>query len=188
MRQVKYADIRASIQSGDRMEFASTGAVGKIIMFFTKEIVNHTAMCLSIAEYTPDPPHQKFLLEADFPRIELNPISRDLEGYTGKCYYAPLIATDAQRKTMADWALQQSGKDYDLGSLFANAIARTNANMAKLFCSELYFIALVSARLIVGAKLQGNSVVDYNGNPVKAPRPGEFGRYPIFGETVEVVG
>ena len=186
MRIVKYADIRASIQSGDRMEFASSGIVGRLIRWFDKQYVNHTAMCLSITEFSPDPPHEKFLMEADFPRVELNPISRDLDGYTGKVFYTPLIATDEERKLMADWALSVSGTDYDLKSLFKNAIARVNANMAELFCSELEFIGLVIGRKIIGAELRNGTVVDHNGTPIKAPRPGEFGVYEIWGETVQV--
>ena len=187
MRTVKYSDVRDYIKSGDRMEFASHGFVGWAIRLFTRKIVNHTAMCLSIMEFSPDPPHQKFLLEADFPRVELNPISRDLDNYTGKVYFTPLIATDAQRQTMADWALQQAGKKYDLKNLFKNAIARVNANAADLFCSELYFIALVAAGKIIGAELRGDSVVDHNGLPIKAPVPGGFDIYNIWGETVQVV-
>ena len=188
MKQVKYAEIRDSIKSGDRIEFAGNTVIGRLIRWFTKDAVNHTALALSIDEYTDCPGNRKFILEAEADGIVLNTLSHDIQTANGKVFYTPLLPLfDDRRKRIADWALQQVGTGYDFGSLFRNALGSVNADMKKLFCSEYYFFALVQAGIIPGCEMRGLKVVDHNGGPVKSPRPGEVGRYPVFGETVEIV-
>lgn len=188
MKQVKYADIRDSIKSGDRIEFAGNTVIGRLIRWFTKDAVNHTALALSIDEYSNYLGNRKFILEAESDGIVLNTLSHDIQTADGKVFYTPLLLQfDDRRKQIADWALQQVGTGYDFGSLFKNVLGAVNADMKKLFCSEYYFIALVQAGIIPGCELCGKIVTDHNGGPVKSPRPGEFGRFPVFGETVEIV-
>ncbi len=188
MRTFKYADIRDLIRSGDRLEFAGKSVIGRVIRWFTKEAVNHTALALSIDEYSNYVGNRKFVLEADSPGIVLNTLSHDLQTASGAVYWTPLLPhCDGARQRIADWALQQVGKPYDYRSLIKNALGTVNADMKKLFCSEYYFIALVVGGLIPGTIFTDGKVIDRNGAPVKAPRPGEFGRFPIFGETVEVI-
>ena len=188
VKTVKYNDIRGSIKCGDRMEFASKSILGNVIRWFTKETVNHTALCMSIDEYAEYCGNRKFLLEAEADGIVLHTISKALCDYSGRVFYTPVLPQfEEKRKLIADWALQQVGTKYDYGSLFKNMIGRVNAEMGKLFCSEFFFIALVQAGCIPGAKMSGSKIVDLNGAPVESPRPGEFDRFPIFGETVEIV-
>ena len=188
MKKMKYVEIRDSIKTGDRFEFASKSVLGSIIRWFTKEEVNHTALALSIDEYSNYPGNRKFLLEALPDGIDLRPASLDVQECKGSVYYTPLLSLfDSRRQSMADWGLQQVGKPYDYGNLFKNIFGAVNAEMKKFFCSEYYFVALVSAGIVPGTEIKGGKVVDLNGAPVKAPRPGEFGSFPIFGETIEII-
>jgi hypothetical protein len=189
MRMYKYDDIRSEIRSGDRIEFAGKSIVGRLIRFFDKQTVNHTALALSIDEYTDHPGNRKFILEANAGGIELNTLSGAMKNADGLVYWTPLTSEYYHcRNAIADWALQNVGVKYDFGNLFKNAFARVNADIRKMFCSEYYFCALVAGGCLPGYVLKGYMVVDaVTGKPVKAPRPGEFGKYKIFGETTEII-
>jgi uncharacterized protein YycO len=172
MRIAKYTDIRHLIKTGDRIEFAEHTALGRIIRFFTKRLVNHTAMALSIDQFSNYVGNRKFVIEAEPDGVNVNPLSLAMQRATGKVFWTPLKPThDNQRDAAGDFALQQAGKAYDLGSLFKNAWMRVSADARKMFCSELYFLALKAGGLVSGAN---------------APRPGEFDQFPIFGETIEI--
>jgi hypothetical protein len=47
---------------------------------------------------------------------------------------------------------------------------------------------LVIGRLVAGVVMNNKGcAVDHEGRPVKAPRPGEFDRFPVYGETLEII-
>jgi uncharacterized protein YycO len=188
MRQVIYQEIRDQVQSGDRFEFASNSILGHMIRWFCP--MSHTALALSIDEYSNNIDNHKFLLEAEGGGIELHLLSKDLQTAGGAVYWTSLLPQfDSNRKEIADWALQQVGTKYAYGDLFRNALGRVNADFQKLFCSEYYFIALVAGECLPQFHIDDKSkmVVDGKGGPVKSPRPGEFNQYPIFGETLRVI-
>lgn len=188
MTRIKYADIRDLIKTGDRIEFAGKGVVGRLIRWFTKEPTNHTAIALDINEYSPETPgNRKFVLEADPDGIVLHTLSNDLKEADGDVFWTPLKPCfDPMRPLIADWALQRVGAKYDFGSLFKNAFARVNASMRKLFCSEYLFLSRVAAGIVVGVSLNAKGeAVDGAGKAVKAPRPGEMGE--CDGETIQLI-
>ena len=189
MKQAKYEEIRDGIKCGDRFEFAGDSILGRLIRWFDKQPVNHTALALSIDEYSNYAGNRKFLLEAESDGIVLNTASHDILKYGGRVYWTPLLPSfDECRAAIVDWALQQVGTGYDFGNLFKNAIAHVSADMRKMFCSEFYFIALVSGGCLPQYHLSpAGCVIDGMLKPVPAPRPGEFGQFPIFGETVEIL-
>lgn len=187
-----YDEIRDRIKCGDLFEFGSASLLGRAIRFFTKQEVNHSALGMSIDEYSNYSGNRKFLLEADPDGIVLNTCSRSIQECLdngGVVYWSPLLPQyDSQRPFIADWALQQVGIKYDYGSLFKNAIARVNASVRKLFCSEFVFISLVTGRVLRQYRLDDSgAVTTLRGEPVKAPRPGEFRQFGCYGEPVRIV-
>jgi hypothetical protein len=190
--QVKtYEEMRDFIQCGDLFEFGGNSLIGKAIRFFTKQQVNHSALGMSINEYSNHAGNRKFVLEADPDGIVLNTASKSVQDCLksgGVVFWYPLAAIhDYKRNMVADWALQMVGTKYDFGSLFKNAISKVNASVRKLFCSEFVFISLVSAGIFLNYKLVDGKVVDMSGQPVKAPRPGEFEQYGCYGDPVQIV-
>ena len=190
--QVKtYEEMRDFIQCGDLFEFGGNSLIGKVIRFFTKQQVNHSALGMSINEYSNHAGNRKFVLEADSYGIVLNTSSKDVQDCLksgGAVFWYPLAAIhDSKRILMADWALQMVGTKYDYGSLFKNAISKVNASVRKLFCSEFVFVALVAAGVLPQYKIVDTAVVTLEELPVKAPRPGEFKRYGCYGDPVRIV-
>jgi hypothetical protein len=189
MKCYAYNEIRDLVKTGDRLEFAGSSFLSKTIRFFTKQSVNHTALALSIDNWSKYPGNRKFVLEAEPEGVVLRPLSLDLQVKGTICYWTPLAtATTANRDAMANYALQMLGKKYDFGSLFLNALGPVHSDARKFFCSELYFMSLVAGGLLLGHYLADNGdVVDEKGKKINSPRPGEFGKFPIFGETALLV-
>jgi hypothetical protein len=185
MVTMKYSDISALIQVGDKIEFASNGFLGRLIRWFTKQTVNHTA--LASGEMGSN---QNFVLEANAPGIELEPLIKDITSCSGAVYWTPLLmGFDALRPAIGKWAVDQCGTPYDYEGLFANMFGHVSANTKYDFCSEFYFCSLVAGGVLPQFKIVGCKVEDGHGNPVPAPRPGEFEkRFPdVFGETVRIL-
>jgi hypothetical protein len=186
---VPYESIRDGIKSGDGFEFAGATAIGHIIRFFSKQKVNHTALCLSIDEYSDYLGNRKFFLQANPGGIELSPISRYLNNFKGKAYYYRLRATDQQRRLIADWALQQADTPYAYKNLAQNIFGHVSADAQRLFCSEFRFIALVVGGVIPHLVFNKHTGCVYdvrNGRKVPAPRPGELERYNVDEPAVEI--
>lgn len=187
-----YHEIRGLIKTGDLIEFGSASLLGKAIRFFTKQEVNHSALALSIDQYSAYVGNRKFVLEANPPGIELHTAGKDVADCLaddGTVYWYPLLPKfDNQRNAIADFALQLVGTKYDYGSLFKNAISRVNADMRKLFCSEFVFLSLVAGKVIPGLYFDADGkVVDSGNKPVKAPRPGEFKQYGVHGPAIRLL-
>lgn len=157
---IYYSQIRPLIKTGDMLEWKARSVVGGTIRFFTRKAVNHTSLCLDLNQYLHWQEPHKFVLEANSGGIELNLISTILQDFRGEFYWSALKPEfDHLRKDIARWALLKIGTPYDFGSLLRNAWGRVSANARRLFCSEYYFLALKSVRLVAGEK---------------SPRPGEF--------------
>ena len=91
--QVKtYEEMRDFIQCGDLFEFGGNSLIGKVIRFFTKQQVNHSALGMSINEYSNHAGNRKFVLEADSYGIVLNTSSKDVQDCLksgGQCFGIP---------------------------------------------------------------------------------------------------
>ncbi len=188
MRVATYKELRSEFQTGGLLEFCAHGELGTAIREFTKQDVNHSAMVIRVDDFSADPSHQVFILEADT-KIRLVPASFDLDAFTGEVYYSPLLPEfDHCRNDIAAWAMDQLGKDYDYESLFRNMFGPVYADSGRMFCSELVFIADVAGGVAKGKyALIDGKVWDAYGNQVKAPVPGTFGQYEWYGERVAIV-
>jgi len=186
-----YQTIRERIKTGDILEWQSKSIIGSAIRFITKQEVNHTSLCIDLQQYLHWLEPHKFVLEANAPGIELNLISRELGEYKGgHCWWYKLkdIYND-KRNYIANSALLQVGKKYDYNSLFKNIISRANAEANNYFCSEFAFIELVKENIISGLHFNYTKqiVLDIKDEPVKAPRPGEFGQFGIFENPIQII-
>ena len=188
MRVATYEELRSEIMTGGLLEFDAHGALGSDIREFTKQDVNHSALIVRVNDFSQDPDHQVFILEAET-SIRLVPASFDLNNFSGEVYYSPLLPQFADKqKSIADWAMAQLGKDYDYESLFKNMFGTVYAEANKMFCSELVFIALVAGGVFAGKySLINGKVWDANGHQVKAPVPGTFGPLGCYGDRIMVV-
>jgi hypothetical protein len=167
----EYIKYRPQMKTGDRLEFTGRSPLGWAIRLFTRKKVNHTAVVLQIPY--PGLENRLFSIEALDDGIEIHLLSRRLQTYKGKVYYAALIASDEKRLKMGKWMLLHEGIWYDWKSLLANAFKRVSQDAQRLFCSEFYQMALADVNLIPKDE--------------KALRPGEFDRYDIFGTEVRII-
>ena len=167
-----YIANRDIMLTGDLIEFASEGIVGRIIRWFTKKQVNHTSMICCLPNYKSITEPHVYIMEAMPEGSELNLLWRVLVKYKGKAYFLKLRASNEQRKKLSDWLLEHDGVDYDYKGLFKNAAGKVSANAQKMFCSELAFLALKSAGIIEGSK---------------APVPGEFENLGCYYSPTEII-
>ena len=188
MRVATYDEIRPELATGGLLEFCAHGELGTAIRAFTHQDVNHSAMIVRVDDFSADPAHQVFILEADT-KIRLVPASFDLDAFNGEVYYSPLLPQfDYCRNNIAAWAMDQLGLDYDYPSLFKNMFGTVYADSGRMFCSELVFIADVAGGVFAGKySLINGKVWDAFGNEVKAPVPGTFGQYGIYGDRIGIV-
>jgi hypothetical protein len=185
MKTAKYSDIASLMQAGDKIEFASSGLLGRLIRWFTKQTVNHTALVSGTMGST-----QNFVLEANAPGIELEPLIRDMQDKNTQVFWTPLLRNfDPLRPVIEKWAVSQCGTPYDYRGLLANMFGHVAADTKYDFCSEFFFCSLVAGGVLSQFKIVGCQIEDEYGNPVPAPRPGEFeARFPgVFGDTVQII-
>jgi len=184
-----YYPVRDRIQTGDMLEWRSGGIIGPVIRLFTGKDRNHTSMCVALGDHVQFLKPHKYIMEANFPGLELELISRRLEDYGGQVWWSHLKGgTPEMRDRMEKWALLQVGVKYDFGGLLWNAVARVSANARRLFCSEAYYIALVVGGFIPHLHYDEKSkrVIDERGYGVHAPRPGEFEWYELHDPPVRI--
>jgi len=168
----EYNALRKYMKSGDLIEWGSASMIGGIIRFFTKKKVNHSSILLNLDTFA-GLEERRFVLEALEHGVELNLMSTRLKDFKGSVYWSPLkLEHDSLRSEIAAWALQRVGTDYDYKSLFANIFGKVSQDGKKFFCSEYYHMAMVKAGILP---------------PGKAARPGEFGKFNIHENTVQIL-
>lgn len=188
MKLAHYEDIRDQIQTGDMIEFGSSSIIGYSIRLFTRKDVNHTSIAVSFDNWKSYHGNRKFLLQADPEGIDLDVLSRELKNYKGKVYWYRLKEQyNHLRNDMGSWAIEQVGVKYDYGSLFKNMFGAVSATAKKFFCSEYNFFALVVGKVLPQYKInKKREIIDNKGKKVKAPRPGEFGKFKVYEERVRI--
>jgi len=168
----KYKTIQNEIHSGDLIEWKSNNLVGRLIRLFTKKDVNHTSLCIRLQDCENYEKPHRFILEANARGIELHLLSKSIEGYNGRAYYYRLKPEhDAVREGIVQWALIQVGTKYDYKSLFKNILGSVNADAKRFFCSEFAYLAYRQVSIV---------------NDGKSPRPGEFGKFNLFLNRIEL--
>lgn len=149
------------MKSGDLIECASDGWLGRAIRWRTGKNVNHSSMLLRLDEYC-GMRDRRYLIEAEARGLEVNILSEWIEDYGGMVWWSPLKATDAQRSVMVSWAFNEMcrGRGYDYRGLVAQLWRRVSISGKRMFCSELYHAGLIEAGIAPAETI--------------ARRPGEF--------------
>lgn len=161
----KYMECRPGMKSGDLVEFRSASTIGRMIRYFTKKDVNHSAFLFRIDEFV-GLKDRVFIIEALGKGLEINALSLRLKEYEGAAYWYPLKSDyEGFRDRMSSYAFLQEAKvvekQYDYVSLFSNIFGPVSIDAKKFFCSEFYQASLIAANMM--------------GIGYKALRPGEFG-------------
>jgi hypothetical protein len=153
-----YAANRDLFQTGDIIEFSSSGVIGKIIRLFTKKKVNHSSMVVRLAFHKSITEPHIYIMEANPRGVEFNLLSRVLEKHDGSAWWLrlnpsavrgklPGVTFDDVWQQIADFLVEQEGLKYDYKSLFKNAFGKVSVDAAKYFCSELCCAALAKVNL-----------------------------------------
>jgi hypothetical protein len=170
-----YREFSPHMKSGDLIEFASPGPIGKAIRAVTKKKVNHTAIV--IRSDIKGIEERRWMLEADLGGLEPELISKVLPNYSG-AWWSPLKPEfEDKRDAIVAWAIIQmvvKKRRYDFGSLFKNLLGHVNLDAARFFCSEYMVGALIAAKIIP------------EGEKNKVRRPGEFAELGVFGREARI--
>lgn len=166
MRMLHYFRCRKFMQTGDLLLWSSGTVLGWLIRKFSGSHVNHAGMVIQFKEFG-GLKNRRWTLEYLEHGGEFNLVSERLKRYKGQLW---LYRLDPEfnhlREDLAIWAFLNKGKDYDYGSLFKQAIGRVSADAKKFFCSEYYYLALLTHGIV---KLQKH-----------APRPGDLPSLGVF--------
>jgi hypothetical protein len=154
-----YKAYRDAMKTGDLIETAASTILGRMIRWVTKKDVNHSAFLAHLTDVSD----RVYLVEALSKGIELNRLSRSIDGYKGTVWWYPLKPEwEPARKVMLKFALDAcaQGIGYDYTALIKNMFSKVSRDAKSYFCSEFYDMALVKAGMVDGLS--------------KARRPGEF--------------
>jgi len=174
MSMDRYIKSRPLIETADLLQWRSKGVIGAAIRWFSKiryfgspaliEDVNHSGGAIRFDRYS-NGVDRRWTLEAINGGIDLNLISRQLEGYEGVLYLHKLKeAYSPFRDLIAGNLLCRKGTKYDFGNLFKQMFAAASVDAREFFCSEAVYWAGLEAGLAPAA-----------GWPVKrAPKPAEM--------------
>jgi len=174
---IQYLTYRADMGNGDLLEFASDSLIGKIIRFFTKKDVNHTAILWCVDQFK-NVRNRKFIMEALNYGIELNLISQRLTKYKGVVYWYPLKDEyHKYRDEVASICLLAEGRTneirYDYLALIRNMFGKVSVDVEKYsFCSEF-------AQWV----LQESGILEKQPH---ALRPGEFDNLGIYKKRIPI--
>jgi hypothetical protein len=161
-----YMSIREQMKTGDMLEWASNGIVGKIIRWRSGPY-SHTSGIIRMSEYE-GLERRRFAIEAAEKGLVLTVLSTDLKKYDGHCWWYPLKEDwNPMRQGIGEKALAAIGTPYDFQSLFKNALGHVSADAKRLFCSEAWYI--------------------FYGFKGKAPTPSEMPKLGIFKEPVQII-
>jgi hypothetical protein len=163
----QYDGLRNLIKTGDLVEFASNGIIGRAIMAVTHKKVSHSALVVRLPYANSE---RRYIIEAVRTGLEFQLLSDVLQHYDGKVIWYGLKAKyDDRRDIIGEWAFQELSqhKGYDFGGVVAQLWGRVSLDAKKYFCSELIDDAYISCGIITP-------------DPKGARRPGDFVPLSIF--------
>jgi len=171
----KYYKVQHLIRTGDHLGWKSSGIVGKLIRLKTGNTINHSSMAIRLNYEGLE--KRRYDVGALNRGIEFHMLSRMLEKYNGKVWWYPLKNEyNELRPKIAMKAFEFIDTPYDYGNLFKNVLGRVSTNLAKLFCSEFYNLALWSVGIDTGWPVPG-----------KAPTPADVHRMKIFKDKIQIL-
>lgn len=163
----QYDGLRNVIKTGDLIEFASNGFIGRTIMAVTHKGVSHSALVIRLP-YEGSP--RRYIIEAVRTGVEFQLLSDVLQHYDGTViWYGLKKEYDDKREGIGEWAFQELSqhKAYDFGGVVAQLWGRVSLDARKYFCSEWIDAAYIEAGII-------------KPNPRGSRVPGEFVPLGIF--------
>jgi hypothetical protein len=145
----QYHNVRPMMKTGDLLTYRTRGIVSSLIHIWSAD--NHAGLVLDLDEYQGEK-GRRWTLEALSGGVHTNLLSHVLEGVDGQVFWHQLKSefNGARPKIMAFMLDQTGATEYDFGSLFKNIFGRVHADLNKLFCSELVFMAWRDAGIVAG--------------------------------------
>lgn len=145
-----YYMARDRIRTGDPIQFASDTGIGKVIQWWTKSEVNHTAMAIRFKDFEEEV-DRVFIIEALEHGLQLSSLSERLKTQKGRAYWLPLNEQfNLIRKKIGGNGLLYLGNrikyDYQ-GCILGNMFGRAKKDATKLFCSEAFWLFVEKAVL-----------------------------------------
>ena len=171
----QYDGLRTLIKTGDLVEFASNGIIGKSIMAVTHKGVSHSSLVVRLP-YKDSP--RRYIIEAIRTGVEFQLLSDVLKHYDGKViWYGLRKEYDDKRDGIGEWAFNELAKHkkYDFGGVIAQLWGRVSLDSRKYYCSELIDAAYIEAGII-------------KPDPKGARVPGDFVPLGIFGSQAHLWG
>ena len=171
----QYDGLRPLIKTGDLIEFASNGIIGRSIMAVTRKPVSHSAIVVRLP-YVNSP--RRFIVEAVRTGLEFQLLSDVLQHYDGSViWYGLKKEYDSKRDELGDWVFNELSqhKHYDFGGVVAQLWGRVSLDSRKYYCSEVIDAAYIEAGII-------------KPDPAGARRPGDFIPLGIFDSQAHLWG
>ena len=171
----QYDGLRSLIKTGDLVEFASNGLVGRAIMRVTGKGVSHSALVVRLP-YRDSP--RRYIIEAIRTGVEFQLLSDVLQHYDGRVvWYGLKNEYDDLREGIGEWAFAELAKHkkYDFGGVIAQFWGRVSLDSRKYYCSEIIDLAYIEAGII-------------KPDPKGARVPGDFVPLEIFGSQAHLWG
>lgn len=171
----QYDGLRTLIKTGDLVEFASKGLIGRSIMAVTGKPVSHSALVVRLP-YEGSP--RRYIIEAIRTGVEFQLLSTVLQHYDGKAiWYGLKKEYESKRNDIGEWAFNELAqhKQYDFGGVVAQLWGRVSLDSRKYYCSEIIDTAYIEASII-------------KPDPAGARRPGDFVPLGIFDSQAHLWG
>jgi hypothetical protein len=158
----QYDGLRPLINTGDLVEFASNGIIGKSIMAVTGKDVSHCSLVVRLP-YKDSP--RRYIIEAIRTGVEFQLLSDVLQHYDGKAIWHGLKKEyDCKRDDIGEWAFNELSqhKSYDFGGVIGQLWGKVSIDSKRYYCSELIDAAYIAAGIIQpdpkGARVPGDFV------------------------------
>jgi hypothetical protein len=171
----QYDNLRPLIKTGDLVEFASNGIIGKAIMAVTHKSVSHSSLVVRLP-YKDSP--RRYVIEAIRTGVEFQLLSDVLQKYQGRViWYGLKKEYDDKRDAIGEWAFNELSqhKSYDFGGVIAQLWGKVSLDSKKYYCSEL-----------IDAAYQAVGIIQPD--PKGARVPGDFVPLGIFGSQAHLWG
>jgi hypothetical protein len=163
----QYEGLKHLIKTGDLIEFASNGIIGKSIMAVTGRNVSHSSMVIRLP-YKDSP--RRYIVEAVRTGPEFRLLSDVLQVYDGSCvWYGLKPEHDSKRDAIGEWLFNELAqhKGYDFKGVAMQLFGRVSLDAKRLYCTELCEIPYIEQGII-------------KADPKGARRPGELPTLGIF--------
>ena len=171
----QYDGLRHLINTGDLIEFASNGLIGRTIMAVTGRGASHSSLVIRLPYEGSE---RRYIIEAVRTGLEFHLISDVLKHYDGRViWYGLRPDYDGKRAFIGEWAMNELSqhRKYDFGGVIAQLWGRVSLDSKKYFCSEIIDAAYIAAGII-------------QPDPAGARRPGDFVPLGIFDSQAHLWG